>query len=284
VVTFQVSSCLRCWQFNPAHFIECGIIAGMQNENIEDTSPTMNTDVSSGDQLEDTQSHYSEIQHIVREPSDTGGSTEIKKKRSWILWFLVFAALFIVIAVIGAYLGYQTGIAQRIQQEEFQLAVEAVKQFELGVKDLEAKRCIVARQRFEHIVLNLDPNYPEITEKLAQAIQCTDSTATPTVVPTPTVTPTVDLRGAEELFAQALALVDSEDWDTLIEILDALRKNYPAYNTVDVDGMYYLAFRNRGEYRVLVVGDLEGGIFDLNRAEQIGLLDVMGSAYRKLLQ
>ena len=50
---------------------------------------------------------------------------------------------------------------------------------------------------------------------------------------------------------------------------------------VKVDGLYYLAYRNRGIYRIQVEGNLEGGIFDFNRAELFGPVDIEASNYRQ---
>jgi hypothetical protein len=66
----------------------------------------------------------------------------------------------------------------------------------------------------------------------------------------------------------------------LLMTLDTLRFKDPNFNMVEVDGMYYLAYRNRGLHRIQAEGNLEGGIFDLNRAELYGLLDVEASNYR----
>jgi hypothetical protein len=50
---------------------------------------------------------------------------------------------------------------------------------------------------------------------------------------------------------------------------------------VEVDGLYYLAYRNRGMHRIQVEGNLEGGIFDLNRAELFGPIDIEASNFRE---
>ena len=104
----------------------------------------------------------------------------------------------ILIAAGSAYAGYQSGIGQRTGAEATQIALQVDEQFVLGVQDMEARRFDLARQRFEYVI-RYNPNYPGVTDKLAEVLLSMNSTATPTVAPTPTVTPTPDTRGVEEL-------------------------------------------------------------------------------------
>jgi tetratricopeptide (TPR) repeat protein len=152
------------------------------------------------------------------------------------------------------------------------------EQFALGLQDMEARRFDLARQRFEYVI-QIDPSYPGVTEKLAEALLSMQSTATPTTAPTPTITPTPDLRNVEERFSQAQQSLTNGEWTAAIETLLALRKIAPEHQPVEVDGMLYIAYRNRGADKILRDGDLEGGIFDLTEAEQIGPLDTDSKSY-----
>ncbi len=187
--------------------------------------------------------------------------------------------LLIAIAAASAYAGYSSGMQQRQSAAATQTAADIQRQYELGLQDLESKRYDLARQRFE-FVLEHDPNYPGAVDKLAEAMLALNATATPTVVPTPTVTPTPDSRGEQELFTQAQAALQDEDWDTAIDTLLALRKRNPAYETVKVDDMLYIALRNRGVQKILQEADLEGGTYDLALAERFGPLDAEAKSYR----
>ncbi len=187
--------------------------------------------------------------------------------------------LLIAIAAASAYAGYSSGMQQRQSAAATQTAADIQRQYELGLQDLESKRYDLARQRFE-FVLEHDPNYPGAVDKLAEAMLALNATATPTVVPTPTVTPTPDLRGEQELFTQAQAALQDEDWDTAINTLLTLRKRNPAYETVKVDDMLYIALRNRGVQKILQDADLEGGTYDLALAERFGPLDAEAKSYR----
>jgi hypothetical protein len=128
-------------------------------------------------------------------------------------------------------------------------------------------------------VIENNPSYPGATEKLAEVLVSMVSTATPTLVPTPTVTPTPDLRGVDEKYSQAQQNIANAEWTPAIDTLLSLRKADPNFEPVWVDDMLYLAYRNRGADKILKDGDLEGGIYDLTQAEQIGPLDADSRSY-----
>jgi hypothetical protein len=188
----------------------------------------------------------------------------------------------IVIALVGGYSGYQTGTDLRRGTQVAANLEEIDNQFSLGMDELQAEACDRARQRFEW-VLEQDPNHEGAIDGLARAITCMNATATPTPVtptPTPTMTPTPDLRSTEEKFDQARAAMVAGDWDLAIQSLFALRKEDPDYEAVEVDSMLYVAFRNRGVDKILQLGELESGLYDLSQAELFGPLDAEANGYR----
>jgi hypothetical protein len=87
------------------------------------------------------------------------------------------------------------------------------------------------------------------------------------------------MRGVEELYGQAQQDVTNSQWTPAINTLLSLRKADPNYQPVWVDDMLYIAYRNRGAAKILKEGDLEGGIYDLTQAEQIGPLDADSRSY-----
>jgi hypothetical protein len=184
----------------------------------------------------------------------------------------------ILIGAISASAGYRSGIEQRKQAESVLVAQSLDEQFQLGLKDMEEGRYDLARQRFEYVI-QLNPNYPGVTDKLADVLVQINVTATPTIVLTPTPSPTPDLRGVEELFNNARDNMLNQEWDQAINALLTLRKKDPNYQAVAVDGMLYMAFRNRGTAKILGTCDLEEGIFDLSQAEQFGPLDADANNY-----
>lgn len=258
-------------------------------QNLDETIPSRRED----NPEEVTQPNQAERPQLLQESKQTDGDPNEPMSlgetlqtsgngphRPWKRWLLAGAIGFIVIAGLGALGGYQSGIGQRQEQATLQSGIEAVTQFELGLIDLQESRCEIARLRFENVIL-LNPQYPGASEKLALALLCANSTATSTPLPTATLTPTPDTRAVEEIFSTAQSLLAEKDWDRLLETLDVLRKTDPTYRAVEIDGLYFAALRNRGVARILQKGDLEGGIFDLNRAEQFGPLDVDADGYRQ---
>lgn len=201
-----------------------------------------------------------------------------RKNRLW-LWVLGGVLLMAVTAAFSIYSGYQTGIADRESAERTQTAAHLDEQFVLAMQDLEAERYEIARQRFNYIIQN-NPSYPGVIDGLTRAELAINITATPTVMPTPTLTPTPDTRGVDALFDQARAALEAEEWSLAIDNLLALRKADSAYRPVDVDGMLYLALRNRGVDKILRSSDLEGGTYDLALAERFGPLDIEAHNYR----
>jgi hypothetical protein len=198
-------------------------------------------------------------------------------------WRWIFGGLgiFVLLLGLGAWSGYQTALSERTAQEALQGAVEANYQFQLGVQDLAAGQCARARDRFVYVI-QLAPDYPGAQDQLIQASLCAGQGAAQPVAQDGEAggpTPTPDLRGAEQIFADAQNQLVAKTWDNLLPMLDTLRKNYQDFQPIEVDRMYYIAYRNRGTDRI-IAGDLERGIFDLNRAEQIGPLDNDAANYR----
>lgn len=168
-----------------------------------------------------------------------------------------------------------------------QVLLSLSDQFDLGVTDLEAKRYEVARQRFEFI-FQQDPNYPGLQEKMATVLTILYATATPTpvtptpVIPTITLTPTRDLRPVQDRFGQILDDLSNSAWSTAIDALVALRKEEPGFEATRLDGMLYLALRQRGVAKIYQESNLEGGIYDLSLAENFGPLDLEAEVARNM--
>ena len=247
----------------------------MDKENLEETMPTPVGD-------ETIQSPPVDVMDSPEpppppEPSDRRGP-------SWLIAGFGGIAALIVFIALGAAFGYWQGIKERTQYESIQISSAVQEQYDLGVQDMEAGRYEVARKRFEYVLQN-DPNYPGVTDRMAEVLLVLNATATPTPVPptlAPTeipLTPTPDLRGEEELFNHAENLIAERQWTEAIEVLETLRMKNPEYRAIDVDGMFFVAYRNRGAENI-GAGNLEEGIYDLTMAEQFGILDTQANGYR----
>jgi tetratricopeptide (TPR) repeat protein len=179
---------------------------------------------------------------------------------------------------MSAFGGYRSGIYLREGAHTTQVAIEVKRQFDMGVEDMKAGRYEVARQRVEW-VLAQDGDYPGATDLLTSILLLLNTTATPTQAATPTVTSTPDLRSIEELFTQAQQYMAAGDWSNAIDTMLKLRKDAPDFHAIEVDGMLYVALRNRGVEKIKNA-DLEGGSYDLALAERFTPLDVEARSYR----
>jgi len=201
-----------------------------------------------------------------------------KNISSWLSLFVILLLLF-----VGIFGGYNAGIGQRLQTQRTNLAGQVTEQFQLGLQAMEQGRYEVARQHFEFVLRNA-PDYPGIQDAYAELLLKISISLTPSPVPSPTISPTPDLRAAEEIFTNARQLLFSEDWDGAVAALDSLRRVDPTYQVAVVDGMYYMALRNRGLAKIFAPAcqdtNLEGGIYDLTLAERFGSLDSYAEGLR----
>jgi hypothetical protein len=236
----------------------------MPNRDLEDTQPVL-------------------AQNNSKSPSLKTSAAGAQSRR-W-LWLLI-ATLFITTAwASSALTGYRSGLTAHGELIATQSEAGLKEQYELGVHDIAAGRYEVARQRLEY-VLAQDPTFPGLTDQLAQLNEILFATTTPTasLPPTPTITltPTIDLRPVQDRLSHALSMLAANDWSAVIDILVALRKEDRAYMVAKVDGLLYLALRNRGVDKIYQQSNLEGGIYDLALAENFGPLDSEAEAARSV--
>ena len=199
--------------------------------------------------------------------------------------WLVAVCVVLIIAV-GLLAGYNSGMSQRFSAQNTQAAGQLAEQFQLGTKAVAAGKYELARQYFEG-VLRTNSNYPGIQAAYTDLlVRMQVDNSTPQYSPTPYLSPTPDLRGGDEIYNTALQKLNSGDWDGAITNLDSLRKSNPTYHTAQVDGMYYMALRQRGVGKITAACqniNLEGGIYDLTLAEHFvgtGNLDSVADSLR----
>ncbi len=204
-----------------------------------------------------------------------------------LLYGLLVVLLLLFAGTMGALAGYQDGMQQVADLQNVSGVDLVQEQFELGVQDYEARRYGLARQRFEYVIAHAPDDYPLAWSLLGEILTIQNATATFTSIPptltsspTITITPTRDLSGVDSIFNRAHALLAAGDWDGAIEALLVLRDEELYYRVVEVDDSLFTALRNRGEQKILLLGDLEGGIYDLTLAERFGPLDYSANNYR----
>lgn len=183
---------------------------------------------------------------------------------------IVILALVLILSVgLGALGGYFVGNSQGQEIKSDTIRAITGEQYRLALEDLKAGKFELARQRLEYIS-RLDPTYPDVAEKLAEALLWLNA---PTVTPIIFTTPTPNLAPVEDLFDQAQAAFEQEDWSLALETLLTLRAKDAAYRPIEVDRLMFACLRNRGVHRISEDGLLEEGIYDLTRAKLFGPLD-----------
>jgi tetratricopeptide (TPR) repeat protein len=198
-------------------------------------------------------------------------------------WLVALCVISLI--AIGLFGGYGSGMTQRFTARDTQVIGQLDEQFKLGEQALQEGNYELAKQYFE-FVLRTDSNFPGIQAAYTDLLLSMQVTPTPVFTPTPLISSTPDLRGDEEIFNSALQFLNARDWNGAISNLDTLRKANPTYRTAEIDGMYYMALRQRGIEKITTVCqnvNLEGGIYDLTLAEHFvgnGNLDSYAESLR----
>jgi tetratricopeptide (TPR) repeat protein len=205
-------------------------------------------------------------------------------------WYFLGSLFVMLVLLVGALLGIPRGINERVSLAETQAAPKIQSQLENARLDIEEGRFEVALDRLDWILEEMSPylsaeELAEVGELYSQTLLkiSTYRTPTPESSPTPTAlpyTPTPDLRGEEELFSTAQRLIAEESWDEAVKTLESLRQKNIDFRPVQVDGMLYVALRNRGLDKILAQGNLEPGIYDLTLAERFAPLDSTAEGIR----
>lgn len=237
----------------------------MSTPNFEDTTPTNINEPKPGVNVADTSPL--KVEKKPRKP----------KTRRWLV--ILLGIVFVLASgATGGWMGYNQAVAERVQQQKGAVALRAATNFQLAVEDQKAGRFDMALKRFEYVI-QLDANYPGAMQKIVELKLAMAATATPAPTPTVAATPTQDLRGEEDLFNAARIALAGLDWTRTVETLDSLRKLNSTYRAIQVDGLYYIALRNRGMDKIRQ-GQLEEGIYDMSLTERFGPLDKEADSYR----
>lgn len=226
--------------------------------------------------------------------SAAGAETEKTAKKKFFerrsSWIVIGVLIVLLIVLLGAISGIPRGINARVSLAETQAAPKIQSQLDNARLDIEEGRFEVALERLDWILEEMSPylsdeELAEVGDLYSQTLLkiSTFRTPTPQPSPTPTVvpyTPTPDLRGEEELFNTAQQQIAEELWAEAVTTLETLRQKNLDFRTVQVDGMLYIALRNRGLDKILIDGSLEPGIYDLTLAERFAPLDSSAEGVR----
>lgn len=202
------------------------------------------------------------------------------KKPSNAKWVWLGILIMLIFIAAGAVFGYNSAVSARRSTQKEQSVKAAAQQYQLAMTDMEAGNFENAKTRLEY-VLSIDPNYPGATEKYTNVMVSLfpKETPTPFYTPTPAPSSTPDTRGEADLLNTIRANMQSQDWATAIENIEALRNKNLDYESMEVDGLYYIALRNYGIQQINN-GYLEPGIYRITLAEAFGPIDAVANNQR----
>ena len=251
----------------------------MDNNLVEEKNLS---DESIGREFQENELTENEADSLITDMEDEqppipGGKPHRQRGGKWV-W--VGVLVFVLFIAAGVFFGYRNGVQLRLANEKALLMEQISLQLEWAYKDMDAGRYENAKARLDYI-LDKYPEFPGIADLMAQVIgKLSEPVATPTLVviatPLPGVTVTPDLRGAEEKFAQLTQHINNQEWDLAVQTVQSLKESNFDYRTIDVDGLYFIALRNRGIQRIWA-GELEQGMYDLSVAEELGALDAQAA-------
>lgn len=208
-----------------------------------------------------------------QQPDHKAGKPHQKGGGKWV-WLGIL--VFVLFIAAGIFFGYRNGVQRRLANEKALLMDQIALQLEWTYKDIDAGRYENAKARLDYIIEKY-PEFPGIADLMAQVIGKLNEpipTATQIAIATiePGVTATPDLRGAEEKFTQLTQHIANQEWDLAVQTVQSLKESNFDYRTIEVDGLYFIALRNRGIQRIWA-GELEQGMYDLSVAAELGALD-----------
>lgn len=194
---------------------------------------------------------------------------------------LILGSAFLLLTLASGAIGWGSGRSALGATATIDAGFYMFEQYNLALADIEAGNYALARQRLEFIFV-ANPSFLDVADKWVEVSLVLGQTSAPTSdLLTPSLTPTEDPRPKEELLLAAKALIAGREWTAAIDTLLALRKADAAYQGAEVDGMLYLALRNRGVQNIIELGLFEQGLYDFSLAQKFGPIDGQALNYQE---
>jgi len=200
--------------------------------------------------------------------SEPATPTRWQRARPTLFWVISFLCL-LVLSIGGAAYG---GLYQGERDREQQRQETAEQHYQAGLQRLDAGEYELAIAEFEY-VLELEPDHPFAQQGIAEAQ--TRSTARPT--PTSETYEIV----VDDLYQEAEARYEAEQWTEASAVLFQLRVLDPAYEAENVEEMLFNSLYNAG-MNLLEQDRFEEGIFYLDQAVALRPLDEEALTQRSL--
>jgi len=196
------------------------------------------------------------------------GPTFWQRARRILLWGLVFLALTTLGVSLGTYYGFHQGEREREQSHLDQ----AEQHYRDGLAQLDAGEYERAIAEFEY-VLKINPNHPLAQQGISEA------QARIAARPTPT-SETYEIV-VDDLYQEALAHYEAEEWKDAAAVLTQLRVLDSTHEAETVEEMLFTSLYNAG-MALLDQDCLEEGIFYLDQAVALRPLDEETLTQRRL--
>ena len=132
--------------------------------------------------LDDPMNETQPVNPVPVQPDNETSAPPAPHKTGLKWWVVGGVIAVLLITAFGALGGYYSGIATRKATENNNRALAASMQYQLGLTDLQAGRYGFAKQRFEYVI-ELDPGFPGVLEKMAEISIIMNATATPHLLP-----------------------------------------------------------------------------------------------------
>ncbi len=249
-----------------------------------DTQPVSRRPQGS-DQTHQSSATQARAERDIQEHDTQPIKTTRKRPSSFSVWMRL--ALLVLLGVLGvgsvsAPAGWSVGRQEFGATATIETGLYLFEQYNLALADIEAGNYELARQRLEFIFVE-EPEFLDVADKWVEVMLVLGQTSVPTdsQLPTPSATPTEDPRPKEELLLVARGHIQAREWTQAIDTLLALRKADASYLSAEVDGMLYLALRNRGVQNILELGLFEPGLYDFALMENFGPLDGQAENYQE---
>jgi len=199
---------------------------------------------------------------------DSEAREQWQRLRPFVFWVLGLLCL-LTLTLGGAAYG---GLYQGERDRELKRQELAEQHYQTGLERLEAGEYELAIAEFEY-VLTLDPDHPFSEQGIAEA------QARMAAIPTPTVES--EEIPVDDLYQEATAHYEAEDWKEAIAVLTQLRTLDPTYKPEEVEEMLFNSLYNAG-MALLDEDRFEEGIFYLDQAVALRHLDEEAVKQRSL--